>query len=350
MSRTKPTKSFKRHKAIGFFDEDLRLSKLSKLGDPLDKLARSIDFELFRNLLESRLHVAAKGKGGRRPYDYVLMLRVLILQRYCNLSDGQTEYQVCDRLSFMRLLGLTLADDVPDSKTVRHFRERLVESGLARELFELFLGELEKLGLVVHAGRIVDASFVEVPRRRNKKEDNEAVKGGRLPQGWEHKPDKLRQKDVDARWTRKDNLAFYGYKNHAKCDSKSKIITGYSVTDAAVHDSQPLLELLGEKDGQQPLYADSAYVGEELHQKPVEGKKVGLSICEKGYRNKPLTDEQKGADTEKSRTRARVEHIFGFVENSMNGSFIRSIGMARALTAIGLMNLTYHLFRKLQLA
>lgn len=160
MSRTKTSKSFKRHKAIGFFDEDLRLSKLSKLGDPLEKLAQGIDFELFRDLLESRLQVAAKNKGGRRPYDYVLMFKILILQRYYNLSDHQTEYQICDRLSFMRFLGLTLADDVPDGKTVWHFRERLVDLGLTEELFSLFLRRLEELGLVVHEGKIVDASFV----------------------------------------------------------------------------------------------------------------------------------------------------------------------------------------------
>lgn len=350
MSRSKHSKTFKRSKAIGFFDEDLRLSKLSKLGDPLEKLARGIDFELFRNLLESRLQVPAKGKGGRSPYDYVLMFKILILQRYYNLSDHQTEYQICDRLSFMRFLGLTLADDVPDSKTVWHFRERLVDLDLTQELFDLFLGKLEKLGLVVHEGKIVDASFVEVPRQRNKKEDNEAIKEGQLPQDWENKPHMLRQKDMDARWVKKNNQNFYGYKNHAKCDSKSKIITGYTVTDASVHDSQPLLELLGEKDEKQPLYADSAYVGEELHQKLVEEKKVELRISEKGYRNKPLTEEQKGTNTEKSRTRVRVEHIFGFVENSMNGSFIRSIGMDRAKATIGLMNLTYNLFRKLQIA
>ncbi len=350
MSRTKTSKSFKRHKAIGFFDEDLRLSKLSKLGDPLEKLAQGIDFELFRDLLESRLQVAAKGKGGRRPYDYVLMFKILILQRYYNLSDHQTEYQICDRLSFMRFLGLTLADDVPDGKTVWHFRERLVELGLTEELFSLFLGRLEELGLVVHEGKIVDASFVEVPRQRNGKQDNEAIKGGRLPQGWEHKPHMLRQKDVDARWAKKGSQTFYGYKNHAKCDAKSKLITGYAVTDASVHDSQPLLGLLDEQDERQPLYADSAYVGQELHKKLAEDKKVELRICEKGHRNRPLTEGQKGANTDKSRTRVRVEHIFGFVENSMNGSFIRCIGLARAKAAIGLMNLTYNLFRKLQIA
>lgn len=348
MSSSK-TKAFKRHKSIGFFDEDFRLSKLSKLGDPLEKLSIGVDFELFRQVLETKLHVEPLGKGGRRPYDYVLMFKILILQRYYNLSDDQTEYQICDRLSFMRFLGLTLADDVPDSKTVWHFRERLVDLGLVEELFGLFLEHLEALGLVLHEGKIVDASFVEVPRQRNNKEENAAIKASELPKGWEDKPNMLCQKDVDARWTSKNAQSYYGYKTHTKCDSKSKLITGYIVTDASVHDSQPLLDLLDEKDQGQPFWADSAYTGEVL-QDLLRKMMMVLNIHEKGYRNNPLTDEQKKSNTEKSRIRARVEHIFGFVENSMNGSYIKSIGMPRAKAAIGLMNLTYNMFRKIQIA
>ena len=95
-------KRYKRHKDYGFFDQDIRLSKLSKLGDPLERLTLGIDFELFRDLLESSLEKESKGKGGRPPYDYVLMFKILILQRYYNLSDDQTEYQINDRMSFMR--------------------------------------------------------------------------------------------------------------------------------------------------------------------------------------------------------------------------------------------------------
>ena len=106
--------------------------------------------------------------------------------------------------------------------------------------------------------------------------------------------------------------------------------------------------LLEEKDAGQPFYADSAYTGEE-QEKIYEKKKVVNMVNEKGYRNKPLTEEQKGNNKEKSKTRARVEHIFGFVENSMNGSFVRTIGMARAKAKIGMMNLTYNICRCTQL-
>ena len=196
-------KTFKRSKAIGFFDEDFRLSKLTQLGDPLARLNAGIDFEIFRTALTEKLTIEPKGKGGRRPYDYVLMFKILILQRYYNISDDQAEYQICDRLSFMRFLGLTLADDVPDSKTIWNFRERVTDLDLAEVLFELFIKELTKLNLIIHEGKIIDASFVEVPKQRNSREENKAIKEGNIPADWQNTSHKLAQKDTDARWTKK---------------------------------------------------------------------------------------------------------------------------------------------------
>jgi len=163
---------FKKHSDYGFFDQDIRLSKLSQLGDPLEKMNKCVDFEVFRKILEENLSKLAKGKGGRPPYDYVLLFKILILQRFYNLSDDQIEYQINDRMSFMRFLDLTISDDVPDSKTVWNFRKKLIDLGIIDVLFSVFLEHLEKLGLILHQGRIIDASFVEVPRQRNKKEEN----------------------------------------------------------------------------------------------------------------------------------------------------------------------------------
>ena len=165
-------KKFKRHRDYGFFDQDIRLSKLSTLGDPLERLNNHVDFEMFRTLLQDTLTKEAKGKGGRPPYDYVMMFKVLILQRFYNISDDQVEYQINDRMSFMRFLNLTIADDVPDSKTVWHFRERLIDLDLIEPLFNLFLEELERLNLVVNEGKIVDASFIEVPNQRSTRNEN----------------------------------------------------------------------------------------------------------------------------------------------------------------------------------
>ena len=121
------------------------------------------------------------------------------------------------------------------------------------------------------------------------------------------------------------------------------------VTDASVHDSQAMEQLLTEKDEGQPLYADSAYTGED-QEMVYKKKKIINRINEKGYRNNPLTEEQKAGNKEKSKTRARVVRLAdGFVENSMNGSFIRTIGIARAKAKIGMMNLTYNICRCVQL-
>lgn len=335
----------------GLFDEQDRLEALSRQSDPLVKLASCIHWEQFRPLLDACFCVEEKDKrkGGRPPFDYVMMFKVLVLQRYYNLSDGQTQFQILDRLCFMRFLGLQLSDRVPDEKTIWVFRNRLTECGCLEEIFGVFLGCLEQAGLVAHEGKIVDASFVEAPKQRNKREENEQVKGGEVPREWLEKPNKLRQKDVDARWTKKDNKVYYGYKNHVKADGASKLITKFVVTDAAVHDSQALADLLDkQEDGGQDLHADSAYTGAE-QEKTVAEAGMTNRVNEKGQRNKPLDDAQKASNREKSTVRARVEHIFGYLENSMNGLGIRCIGMVRARGAICLANLTYNMMRAIQL-
>ena len=341
-------KAFKKHRDYGFWDQDLRLSKLSKLGDPLEKLNKGVNFEMFRDILQERLTKEAKGSGGRPPYDYVMMFKIIILQRFYNLSDDQVEYQINDRMSFMRFLDLSIADDIPDSRTVWAFREQLTDLELVEELFNLFLIQLDGLGLIVNNGKIIDASFVEVPRQRNKREENKQIKDGIIPDSIKSNPHVKSQKDVDARWVQKNRVNYFGYKNHVKQDAGSKIVVKYMVTDASVHDSNATDGLLDENDKGEDFYADSAYSGEP-QEKIISGKEMNNKVCEKGARNRPLTEVQKASNKEKSRVRSRVEHIFGFMEMSMNEMYINCIGIKRASAVIGLMNLTYNMFRKIQL-
>lgn len=191
---------------------------------------------------------------------------------------------------------------------------------------------------------MVDASFTVAPRQRNTREENKKIKNGEGHDLWKDKPNKKKHKDIDARWTKKNGETFYGYKNHAKVDAKSKFINTYTVTDASVHDSQALDDLLTEKDKEQDLYADSAYTGED-QDKTIAKYEMKNKVHEKGYRNKPLSEEQKASNTKKSKIRARVEHVFGFMEQSMNGLVLKSVGILRATGIIGLINLTYNLFR-----
>jgi len=338
----------KKKRSRSLFDEEMKLKKLTKQSDPLLKLIK-IDFEIFRHTLESATLQDDNGKGGRPPYDRVLLFKILLLQRFYNISDEQIEYQINDRLSFMRFLDLSLADDVPDAKTIWLFKDKLAKAGLIEELFQMFNGELEEANMIANEGSIIDASFVEVPKKRNKKNENDDIKNGKIPEEWqkEENKNKLSQKDTDARWTKKNNISYYGYKNHVKVDKKSKLIKSFHVTDAGVHDSQALDNLLDDKDKDKELYADSAYVGQE---EILKKHSVIDKIHEKGYRNKPLTEKQKESNKIKSKTRVRVEHVFGYMENSMNSMKIKSIGKKKAIFNIGMMNITYNIFRFLFLS
>lgn len=335
--------------ALGFFDDHFISEKLSKLNDPLEKLDKYIDWKIFNSAIEGAFKRDGGSGAGRPPYDRSMLFKCLILQSLYNLSDEQLEFQIVDRASFKRFLGLRKSDRVPDSRTFWHFRETLIEKGAIEALFACFNDQLDRIGVIANEGRMVDASFVEVPRQRNTREENKQVKKGTVPEEWTKSPHKLSQKDLDARWTKKNNVSYYGYKNHVKADTKTKFILDYAVTDASVHDSQPLSDLLDiNRDAGQELYADCAYTGEKA-EKVYQETEVVNRVHEKGYRNNPLTEAQKASNKEKSRTRARVEHIFGFVENSMNGSFIKTIGIERAKAKIGLMNIVYNISRCCQL-
>jgi len=337
-------------KARGLFDEQYRLDKISRQSDPLVKLQGHIDFEIFRKPLESHFKFGKdRSQGGRPSFDYLMMFKILILQRYYNLSDDSTEYAILDRLSFMRFLGLTISDTVPDSKTIWNFKNELSKSELVEKMFSLLDKILTKKGVTLNKGQMVDASIIEVPIQRNSREENQQLKEGHIPEDWKENPNKLHQKDVDAKWVTHNGKSYYGYKDHIKADEGTKLITGYKITSANIHDSEMLGELVTKrKDRDQKLYADSAYRSERIEEE-LRGKHIISMIHEKGYRNKPLTKTQQKKNRKKSKVRARVEHIFGFMTNSMNRMYIRCRNLIRAKATIGLMNITYNLFRLTQL-
>jgi IS5 family transposase len=203
---------------------------------------------------------------------------------------------------------------------------------------------LSEKELILNEGRMIDASFTVAPKKRNSREENDKIKKGEGDELWNDNKHKKSHKDIDARWTKKNNETFFGYKNHAKACTKSKFLKTYLVTDASVHDSQALDGLLEDDDKNQELFADSAYVGEKQDE-TIDKYELINKVHEKGYRANPLTDEQKANNKNKAKTRVRVEHIFGFMEQSMNGLCLKSVGIKRATGIIGLINLTYNLFR-----
>tara|TARA_R110002033_G_scaffold160593_1_gene196990 strand:+ start:30098 stop:30901 length:804 start_codon:yes stop_codon:yes gene_type:complete len=241
-------KMYKAQGKKGLFDEEFTKERLSAMGNPLEAVSKVIGFGMFREYLESKLpNTNKKNNAGAKPYDVVMLFKILILQRYYGLGENQVEYQILDRASFKTFLGLGTGDKVPDEKTIWSFRKRVTKTGLAEEVFGQFVSFLEEKELLFNEGQMIDASFTLAPRQRNTKEENKKIKNGEGGGLWDDQPNKKRHKDIDARWTKKNGETFYGYKNHAKVDTKSKFISTYTVTDASVHDSQALDGLLSKK-------------------------------------------------------------------------------------------------------
>src|SRR3974377_2391873 len=316
-------------------------------GDPLEMIAGVVPFENFRAEIEAAVLTPVKEKkstAGRKPIDVLVLCRMLVRQSLYNLSDEQGEYQVRDRLSFTRFLGLGIEDGIPDGTTLWLFRETLSKAGLIEKLFERFGQHLEAKGYIARGGQMVDATIVPVPKQRNSRDENDDVRAGKTPEAWEKNPAKNRQKDKDARWTKKHGKSFYGYKNHVNVDAKHKLIRQYDVTDASVHDSHKFDGLLNQANTSADVYADSAYRSAETEAK-LSLRGLHSRIHQRANRNHPLSQAQENANRQKSRVRARVEHVFGAQQTSPGGRIVRTIGIARAKAKIGLQNLAYNIRR-----
>ena len=332
---------------FGFFDAEKRLAAISAKGDPLEMIALVVPFESFRAEIEAAVLTPAhekKSNAGRKPIDVIVMFRMLVLQSLYNLSDEQVEYQVRDRMSFTRFLQLGIEDSIPDGTTLWLFRERLAKAGLIEKLFKRFGQHLEAQGYIARGGQMVDATIVPVPKQRNSRDENDDVKAGKTPEAWEKTPAKNRQKDKDARWTKKHGKSFYGYKNHVNADAKHKLIRQYDVTDASVHDSQRFDGLLNQANTSADVYADSAYRSAETEAK-LSLRGLRSRIHQRASRNHSLSTAQENANRRKSKVRARIEHVFGAQQTSPGGRIVRTIGIARAKAKIGLQNLAYNIRR-----
>jgi transposase, IS5 family len=329
----------------GFFDLGERYRGLDAKKDPLVVLNAVVPWEDFRARLSAvwrKPDEERKTAAGRKPWDEVVIFKTLVLQALYNLSDDQVEYQIRDRLSFMRFLGLGLEDRVPDATTVWLYREKLAQAGLVEALFDAFDAYLKSRGYLAMGGQIVDASIVSAPVQRNSRAENKAIKDGDPPVAW--KPNKKAQKDVDARWTKKHGKSYFGYKNHVTIDRKHKLMRRYTVTDAAVHDSQKLDDLLDPHNTASDVWADTAYRSKETEEKLAE-KGLRSRIHRRASRGKPLSQRAQEANRTRSRVRSRVEHVFGHQHTSMGGKIVRTIGLVRAKAKIGLMNLVYNISR-----
>jgi IS5 family transposase len=321
---------------LGLFDQEIRQRKLQALGDPLVELDRIVPWGMFRKTLESmRSEGHDPRKGGRPPHDAVRMFKVLVLRELYALSDEQVEYQIADRLSFQRFLGIDLTQDAPDYTAIWRFRERLGAERM-KTLFEELGAFIDVAGFEARKGQMLDASLVQKPKTRKPV----APKDG--------EPALTRQqvahRDGEANWTQKHNRTYFGYKNHINADVEHGFIRDYAVTPAATHDSQALPELLDISQRHQPLYADSAYRSAATARRCKDYRLIHR-VMHKAQRNRPLTAAQKRTNHRWAKTRARVEHVFARIDLFRKGRLLRCTGLARSTVVIGLINFAHNLRR-----
>lgn len=347
----------------GLFDVDERLRRLSEIGDQLEAFASVVDFEIFRASLETALAYSDGARGGRPPFDPVMMFKILIIQAQNNLSDDRAEFFINDRLSFMRFLGFGLTDRVPDAKTIWAFRERLVKADAIEALFARFDLAIREAGYIPMSGQIVDASLVSAPKQRNTTDEKQDVKAGRVPEHWKDNPAKLRQKDMDARWTvqfgkarvREDGrpqpdiaIPTFGYKTHTSIDRRYRFIRKWEVTDASRHDGRMLRRgLLDKTNTGEKVWADSAYRSKQNEQFM---DRNGFTSCvhHRKPKGKPMAAHIRRGNATRSKYRAPVEHVFAYQKQAM-GLVIRTIGVVRAKAKIGLSNIAFNMHRLVQI-
>jgi transposase, IS5 family len=344
---------------LGFFDVDERLRRLSDLGDQLEAYGQAVDFEIFRPELETVLSYSDGAKGGRPPYDPVLMFKVLVIQAQNNLSDERTEFLINDRLSFMRFLGLGLGDRVPDATTIWLFREKLTKAGAMERLFARFDATIREAGYIPMSGQIVDASLVAAPRQRNTNAEKADIKAGLIPQEWKDMPAKLRQKDRDARWTVKVSktkvkedgtrqvdiaVPVFGYQSHVSIDRRHGLIRRWAVTDAAAYEGRLLRHgLLDRTNTASQVWADTAYRS-KANETYIAGNGFTSRIHRKKPRGRRMAERTRQANARKSAVRSCIEHVFAEQKHRM-GLFIRTVGIGRARVKIGLANLLFNMKR-----
>lgn len=326
---------------ISLFAREERDAKRQSLNDPLVSLTQHIDFAAIATVVDARLSLGGSTRGGRPPYPTVVMVKLLLLQQLYNLSDDALEYQVLDRTSFQRFLGLEHSRRVPDAKTIWVWRERLVKQDLIGDISAAISGQLQRAGFIARGGQIIDASLVNAPIQRNTRQENAAIKQGEVPEDWS--ATKRAQKDVDARWTRKHGKNYYGYKLHANTDRRWGFIRQHAVTTASVHDSQRFETLLDPGNTSATLRADSAYAD---RQREADLKRQGyrVDIQHKGRAGKPLSVAQQRRNHRIAKDRAFGEHPFARLAQQ-GGKCLRTIGLARAQVVIGLKVAGHNLMR-----
>ena len=279
-----------------------RRGKVSKAVRTLSEIDKLVDWRMLAEIV-SVLDKSGTERGGRRPIGFEIKLKMIFLQYLFNLSDEELEDQVIDRMSFQKFVGLSYNEEVPDFTTIWKFKEALTKAGLMDSIFTAILAQLEGKGLIVRKGTMIDAIIIQSGNRPLSNKKREELEAEPSP-----------QIDTDARSTAKNGKKHLGYKGHVGVDVESKIIRRRTFTPANVHDSQEMENLMS--GDEQSVWADKAYLRERDKR---AARKLGIyyGILDKGKRGRGLTAKQKKRNKQKSKVRASVEHIFGFMRKKL---------------------------------
>ena len=258
------------------------------------------------------------------------MFKILLLQRWYNLSDAAVEEALYDRLSFVLFVGLSLDhDEVPDATTICRFRQSLVERNVQKRLLDKLNHQLQRRGLLVREGAIVDASVVSSARRplkvlevlpQDRQEANEDAADVTISYS----------DDAEAAWLRKGNRAYYGYKIHAATDSRDGFILGGHATPANRSDTEEFVAVLDEGDAKagESIFADKGYRS-QLNRFVLQVRGLADGIMYKAARNRELTLSEKSANRQISSVRSKVERAFGTLKRGYGFYRARYLGWAK---------------------
>jgi IS5 family transposase len=249
-----------------------------------------------------------KGDKGRPPVGLERMLRIYFLQQWFDLSDPAVEEALYDSLTMRRFVGIDLGrEPAPDETTVCKFRHLLEREGLGRKMLAQVNGYLERHGLKVGTGTIVDATIVAAPSSTK---------------------NKGRKRDPEMHQVKKGNQWHFGMKAHVGVDAETKLIHSVEATAANVADSRVLPELL--HGAETDVWGDQAYQGktEVIRQRAPQAE----DRINRRYRTRKICyPDIRKENREKSRTRSRVEHIFGVMKLRFGFTRVRYRGLAKNL-------------------
>ena len=314
----------------------------------LEKMDALFDWERFRAILEKTwAWTRNDSQPGRPSWDAVLMFKVLVVGKTKgNVSDEALEDLCRFHARVSRFLGLE-AGSGPDAKTIHKYRSALAKKGTMKKIF----AEMEKVacekGFQMKDGSMIDASVVKVPTQRLNREEKKEIESGRKPK-W--KAPKRRQKDLDAKWTKKGAKWLFGYKRHVVADVGYKLIRASSVTPASVHDVQEAAGLLDKVPKKGPVYGDRGYDSTELRNRiDSRFRYPCIAFRAPSKEREGMKKVREMANQSIAKTRARVEHVFGSIHNDMNIQQHRGVGLKRARSELLLEHVVYNMRRLVHL-